>query len=63
MQAGLADCMRMAEGLDFRRIKVRSQFGPMSFSLGATFLIVLAHERRHLWQARQVRIADTFPSA
>lgn len=63
MQAGLADCMRMAEGLDFRRIKVRSQFGPVSFGLGATFLILLAHERRHLWQARQVRTAATFPSA
>ncbi len=63
MQAALADCMRLAEGVDFRRIKVRSQFGPMSFSLGGTFLILLAHERRHLWQARQVRTDRSFPAA
>lgn len=63
MQAGMAECMRLAEGLDFRRIKVRSQFGPVSFSLGATFLILLAHQRRHVWQARQVRTDSSFPSA
>ena len=63
LQAKLGDCIRSAEGLDFRRIKVRSQFGPLSFSLGGTFLILLAHERRHLWQARQVRLDRAFPSA
>ena len=45
LQAKLGDCIRGAKGLDFRRIKVRSQFGPISFSLGGTFLILLAHER------------------
>ena len=61
LQAKLGDCIRSAEGLDFRRIKVRSQFGRISFSLGGTFLILLAHERRHLWQARQVRLDRAFP--
>ena len=61
LQAKLDDCIRSADGLDFRRIKVRSQFGPISFSLGGTFLILLAHERRHLWQAREVRLDTAFP--
>ncbi|HUR34358.1 MAG TPA: DinB family protein [Vicinamibacterales bacterium] len=56
-----ADCIRSAEGLDLRRIKVRSQFGPVSFSLGGTFSILLAHERRHVWQAREVRNDRGFP--
>lgn len=61
LQAKLNECICSAEGLDFKRIKVRSQFGPISFSLGGTFLILLAHERRHLWQARQVRLDAAFP--
>lgn len=63
MQDGFAACITSAEGVDFRGVKVRSQFGPVSFSLGGTFLILLAHQRRHLWQARQVRLDAAFPRA
>lgn len=59
----LAESMRAADGLDLRRLKVRSQFAPVSFSLGATFSVLLAHERRHIWQAREVRKHPGFPSA
>jgi hypothetical protein len=62
LQKGLADCVRSADGLDLRRIKVRSQFGPVSWSLNGTFAILLAHERRHLWQARQVLLDPSFPA-
>ncbi len=61
LNADLASCVRDAEGIDLRKVKVRSQFGPLSFSLGATFLILLAHARRHIWQARQVRNDGAFP--
>jgi hypothetical protein len=27
------------------------------------FALVLTHERRHIWQARQVRNQSSFPSA
>ncbi len=57
-----ADCIRTTAGLDRSRIKVRSQFGPMSFSLGGTLSVLLAHERRHLWQAREVRKSAGFPA-
>ena len=63
LQAQLSGCIRAAEGLDLRSIKVRSQFGPISWSLNGTFAIMLAHERRHLWQAREVRVDPAFPGA
>jgi hypothetical protein len=63
LQSGLRECIREAEGLDLKRIKVRSQFGPISWTLNGTYAILLAHERRHIWQARQVRTDRAFPSA
>ena len=42
--------------LDVRRIKVKSPFSPfMRYTLGFSFDLVLAHERRHLRQAWEVR--------
>ena len=58
----LASCMREAEGLNLQVIKVKSQFGPARFTLNGTFAILLAHERRHLWQAREVRNNRAFPA-
>jgi len=52
----LARLIQESEGLDRRRVNVRSQFAPISLGLGATFVVLLAHERRHLWQAREVRL-------
>ena len=62
LQAEFAECIRSVEGLDLKRIKVRSQFGPVSWTLNGTFAILLAHERRHIWQARQVRTDAAFPN-
>jgi hypothetical protein len=59
----LAACMKDAEGLNLQAIKVKSQFGPVRFTLNGTFAILLAHERRHLWQAREVRNHRAFPAA
>jgi hypothetical protein len=58
----LAGVVRSADGLDLRRIKVRSQFGPVWWSLTGTFAILIAHQRRHLRQARQVRREPAFPA-
>ena len=33
----------------------------MKWSLGTMFALVMAHERRHIWQARQVRNDRRFP--
>jgi hypothetical protein len=34
----------------------------LKFTLGQAFRLLAAHERRHLWQARNVRNAPNFPA-
>ncbi len=52
-----------ANGLDLRRIKVQSPTTKLiRLSLGRAFQMVAAHERRHLWQARQVMAHANFPA-
>ena len=62
LQGRLGECIREAAGLDLKSIKVRSQFGPVWWTLNGTYAILLAHERRHIWQARQVRTDPAFPA-
>ncbi|MFB6249235.1 MAG: DinB family protein [Salinibacter sp.] len=55
LQDQFADCVAAAEGLDLRRIRVASPAVPLlRISLGAWFEATLAHEERHLEQARAV---------
>ena len=63
LQDRFAEAIRAADGLDLRALRVRSQFGPVSFTLDGTFAVLLAHQRRHVWQARAVRTAPDFPPA
>lgn len=57
----LAERVRQADGLDLRRPRVVSPVTPLlRMPLGAYFAFVIAHDRRHLWQARQVREAPGF---
>ena len=60
-QEAFADRIRRCEGLDLKGVSVRSQFGPVSFSLYASFAILLAHQRRHAWQIRQLMRDASFP--
>jgi hypothetical protein len=55
LQDQFASCVGDAEGLDLRRIRVSSPAVPLlRISLGAWFEATLAHEERHLQQARNV---------
>jgi len=57
-------CLRAASGLHLARVKVRSPAVRwLRFPLGALFAMMAAHERRHLWQARQVTGPTTFISS
>lgn len=59
----LADRVRKADGLDLARIRTISPVNRLvRLPLGAYFHFILAHDRRHLWQARQVRAAAGFPT-
>lgn len=45
-----------ADGLDWKRVKVQSPVSKfVRTSLAGSFGIIGAHDRRHLWQAEQVR--------
>jgi len=44
-----------ARGLDLNRLRFRNPFiGVLRLTVGTGMLIINAHDRRHLWQARQV---------
>jgi hypothetical protein len=63
-QDRLAERIKRADGVDLRRARQRSPILPIvKWSLGTMFALVLAHERRHIWQARQVRNEQRFPVA
>jgi hypothetical protein len=61
-QDRLAERVVAADGLDLRRARRRSPILPIfTWSLGTMFALLLAHERRHIWQAREVRNHPRFP--
>jgi hypothetical protein len=53
---------RRAGRVDLARVKLESPASArVKLSLGETFALLAAHERRHLWQARQVKDHPSFP--
>lgn len=58
----LARLLRAADGLDLARIRVVSPgFRWLRHSLGISFWLLLAHDRRHIYQAREVCKMAGFP--
>lgn len=56
LQEQLKACVDAANGLPLDRIKVVSPFNTkVKYNLLSCFHILLAHERRHLWQAERVK--------
>jgi hypothetical protein len=63
LQGELEQRIHAANGLDLRRAKVATIISSLlRLPLGQAFQALLAHERRHLWHARNVRSAASFPS-
>jgi hypothetical protein len=60
-QDRLDERIRQADGLDLQRARYRSPMPLWQWSLGTFLAVSLAHERRHIWQAREVRNATGFP--
>lgn len=53
-QAKLAELLEETRGLDLNRMKVVSPFDKrVRYNVFSAFNILVAHERRHLWQAEQ----------
>jgi hypothetical protein len=62
LQEQLALRLEQANGLDLARVKAPApEAGLFRFNLQLTFAWIAAHQRRHLWQARQVRNHAGFP--
>ncbi len=61
-QDRLLDLIRDANGVDLGRPKVQSPGSKLiKLTLGQGFGLMTAHERRHLWQARQIKEDPNFP--
>ncbi|HKR00199.1 MAG TPA: DinB family protein, partial [Pyrinomonadaceae bacterium] len=53
-----------ANGLNLSRVKLHSPVTRLiKLSLGQAFGLIMTHNRRHLWQARQVKSSPEFPKA
>ena len=64
LQDELLKCIRESNGINLRRAKVASPVTKLlRLSLGQEFALLIAHEQRHLWQARQVKANPKFPQA
>jgi len=62
-QDRLLELLREANGVDLARTKVPlPATNLIKLTLGQGFALVAAHERRHLWQARQVKDDPNFPN-
>ena len=56
--------LRKAAGIDLNGTRFVNPFlSLIRFSMGSGFQIIAAHERRHLWQAKQVRGRAGFPQS
>jgi hypothetical protein len=59
-QEGVRRFVRDVGASDLRS-KFTSPFGPLRPRIGTGLLVLAAHDRRHLWQARRVLEAEGFP--
>ena len=54
LQSKLAELLEGARGLNLRKLKIVSPFDRrVKYNVYSAFKIVVAHQRRHLWQAEQ----------
>jgi hypothetical protein len=61
-QVQYVDRLHQASGLDLARAWVRPPFAAwLRIPLGCGFEVVVAHERRHLWQVRRLIEMEGFP--
>jgi hypothetical protein len=62
LQEELLERVRSSNGLDLARVKRHSPATKLvKLDLGQWLKVILAHERRHLWQARQIKNDSQFP--
>jgi hypothetical protein len=61
-QSETLELLKEAAGVDLNRTRFVSPFFPLlRFTVGTGFLVIVAHERRHLWQAERILQRPGFP--
>jgi hypothetical protein len=61
-QVQYVDRLRQASGLHLAKARVRSPIAKwLRIPLGSAFAVMIAHERRHLWQMRRIAEMSGFP--
>ena len=50
-----------AANTDVNALRFANPFAPIRFTVGAGLVVIVAHDRRHLWQAWNVRTAAGLP--
>lgn len=56
--------VQQGEAIDLNRVRFNSPFARfLRFSVGTGLLVINAHDRRHLWQAEQVKKAEGYPAS
>jgi hypothetical protein len=58
----LRHAMHAASRLDVNRVRFPNPFAPIRFTVGTGMAVMVAHDRRHLWQAWGVRRTPGFPA-
>ena len=54
LQSKLSELLNAARGLDLGKVKIISPFDKrVKYNVFSAFRILVAHQRRHLWQAEQ----------
>jgi len=61
LQRQLADFVREWGEADLGDLKVKDPLFPLHLTADTQLLIIAAHNRRHLWQAEQVKKSEGFP--
>jgi hypothetical protein len=62
VQAEIAALLKESADLDLNRARFANPFLPLvRMRVGSGFMVLTAHERRHLWQAQKIRLRPEFP--
>ena len=61
LQKQLADFVQEWGGADLGDLKVKDPLFPLHLTVDTELLIIAAHNRRHLWQAENVKKTVSFP--
>ncbi|HWZ99949.1 MAG TPA: DinB family protein [Candidatus Dormibacteraeota bacterium] len=59
----LRTVVKGADSVDINRLRFKNPFiGVIHFTVGTGLMVINAHDRRHLWQAEQVKKAAGYPA-